>query len=131
MKKYEIKKIIDREKVWLKYDKHCSYCGKEIKFKDMQVDHLTAKRNETYYKIEEMRKYFEVQGSHIDSFENLMPSCRRCNHYKRAYSLEEFRMMIKTLHERLRKIYIVKVALDYGVIKVNDFNGKFYYEIIK
>lgn len=119
---------IDREKVWLKYDKHCAYCGNEIKYKDMQVDHLTPKTDESYYKTEGMRKYFQVKGSHIDSFENLMPSCRRCNHYKRASSLNGFREQLKTIHKRLMNLYIFKVAVDYRIIKINKFDGKFYFE---
>lgn len=33
----------DRIKVWEKYGHHCAYCGKEIKFEDMQVDHFIPK----------------------------------------------------------------------------------------
>ena len=97
----------------------------------MQVDHLTPLTNISYYKTEEMRKYFKVKGNNISSFENLMPSCRRCNHYKRASSLEEFREQLKTIYKRLMQIYIVKVAVDYGIIEINVFNGKFYFEAIK
>jgi hypothetical protein len=57
-----------------------------------------------------------------------MPSCRRCNHYKRSHSPENFRKMIKTLHERIKKIYIAKVALDYGIIILKPHDGLFYYE---
>jgi len=35
---------------------------------------------------------------------------------------------MKTLHERVKKIYICKVAEDYGIIKVEPWNGRFYYE---
>ena len=100
-----------RKEVWLKYDKHCAYCGKILEYKDMQVDH---KKPQRYYRD--------------DSFENLMPSCRRCNHYKRARSLEQFRLLIKTLHERINKQYITKVAIDYGIVKVGAFSGKFHFE---
>ena len=33
----------DRIKVWEKYEHHCAYCGREIKFEDMQVDHFVPK----------------------------------------------------------------------------------------
>lgn len=26
--------------VWEKYNKHCAYCGKEIEYKQMQIDHI-------------------------------------------------------------------------------------------
>ena len=63
---------------------------------------------------------------YTDDIENLNPTCHRCNHYKRAHTLETFRGMIKTLHERTQKIYIC--AEDYGIIKIEPWDGKFYYE---
>jgi len=121
---------IDREKVWLKYNKHCAYCGNEIKFENMQVDHLTPQRSAHFYKSKSMKLAGNLFGNNVDSFENRMPSCRRCNHYKRAYTLAEFRKIIMTLHERLMKNYINKVAFDYGIIKIHPFDGKFYFEKI-
>ncbi len=100
-----------RQKVWLKYNKHCAYCGKDLEYKDMQVDHIQAKRN---------------GGS--DKEHNLMPSCRRCNHYKRTRNLEQFRLLMKTLHERIEGLYIGKVAIDYGIVEVKPFDGIFYFE---
>ena len=100
-----------REKVWLKFNKHCAYCGKEIEYKDMQIDHMIPKA---------------FNGN--NDFENLMPSCRRCNHYKREENLEGFRRLMKTLHERIQNQYTAKVAIDYGIIKIKPFNGTFYFE---
>ena len=119
------KKIVLRQKVWLKYNKHCAYCGKELKYKDMQVDHMISK-----YAIEIYRNPERVFGPNfkIDSFDNLMPSCRRCNHYKREQDLEGFRILMKTLHERISSQYISKVAIDYGIIEVKPFEGIFYFE---
>lgn len=101
----------DREKIHRKYGKHCAYCGKKIAYKDMQVDHIKSKHN---------------GGS--DDMSNLNPSCRRCNHYKRAKNLEGFRKYIKTLHKRIAENYIVKVGLDYGIVELKPFDGKFYFE---
>ena len=108
-----------RQRVWLKYNKHCAYCGKELEYRDMQIDHMKPKA----YAPFPHDKYSEV-----NSFGNLMPSCRRCNHYKRALNLERFRRLIKTLHERIRSQYISKVAIDYGIIKIEPFDGIFYFE---
>lgn len=33
-----------REAVYRKYDGHCAYCGREIAYKDMQVDHFLPLR---------------------------------------------------------------------------------------
>ena len=109
-----------REEVWAKYDGHCAYCGTSLEYKNMQVDHYYPQKNP---------KYAEVYGNvKINDIENLMPSCRRCNHYKRGDIPETFRRMMRTLHDRVASIYIVKVAIDYGIVKIEPFDGKFYFE---
>ena len=114
----------DRIKVWAKYNRRCAYCGKNIEYKDMQVDHLLPlMRTEVGTSI-----FGEKIEKELNNFSNLMPSCRRCNHYKRANSLETFRELLKTIHQRLKDIYIFKVAVDYGVVKIQPFDGEFYYE---
>jgi len=105
----------ERMQIYDKYNGHCAYCGKAIGHKDMQVDH-----------IDPQCRYADKTVA--DRIENLNPSCRRCNHYKRAASLETFRKMLKTLHERTQKIYINKVAEDYGIIKMHVWDGLFYFE---
>ena len=103
---------IDRQKVYDKYNGHCAYCGKAIAIKDMQVDHILPKRN-----------------GGTDDIDNLNPSCRLCNHYKRAAGIETFRyVLLGELIKRLMKIYIFRVALDYGMITINGWNKKFYFE---
>lgn len=103
---------IDRQKIWEKYGGRCAYCGKEIALKDMQIDHIIPKRN----------------GGE-DSIDNLNPSCRLCNHYKRAESIETFRnWKLNGIVERLRNLYIFKVAEQYGMVEVKDWDKKFYYE---
>lgn len=112
-----------RLKVYNKYDGRCGYCGNEVKFKDFQVDHIIPKRSVDYI-ISKNKDWFNV-----NDFSNLMPSCRRCNHYKRASSLDNFRLSMKTLHDRITKNYINKVAIDYGIISsIVPFDGKFYFE---
>ena len=103
---------IDRQKVYDKYNGHCAYCGKPISIKDMQVDHILPKRN-----------------GGTDDIDNLNPSCRLCNHYKRAADTETFRnVLLGELIKKLMKIYIFRVALDYGIISINGWDKKFYYE---
>ena len=124
---------IDRQKVYEKYEGHCAYCGREIKFKEMQVDHIIPKCQLIYganrlLHIEGVKNKLEKMKEMIESPSNLMPSCRMCNHYKRSQSLEEFRVTIKTLHKRLEKIYIVRVAMNYGIFEVNYWNGLFFFE---
>lgn len=100
-----------RRQVYDKCGGSCAYCGRKIEIRDMQVDHIVPKR----------------QGGN-DFFGNLNPSCRRCNHYKRAYRLDRYRELIFKLHTKIRDIYLCKTAEDYGVIEIKEWDGKFYFE---
>ena len=108
-----------REKIFAKYHEHCAYCGKIIAYDEMQVDHLIPKRLS--------EKYGEDK---IECFENYMPTCRRCNHYKRGNSLETFRSAVQEIPSKLyRDNYIFKVAEDFKIIKANyDNKIKFWFE---
>jgi hypothetical protein len=109
-----------RVAVYEKYEGHCAYCGKEIEYKEMQLDHMIPRQRERF------KKYTEEE---IECFENYMPSCRRCNHYKRAHSLETFRQMIEEIPNKLfRDNYIYKVGLDYGLVSVHKQKVTFYFE---
>ena len=121
MKRKAISKKV-REAVYNKYDKHCAYCGKKLEPKDWQLDHLIPVQRERF------KKYSEEQ---IECFENYMPSCRRCNHYKRSHSLESFRKCIEEIPKKLyRDSYIYKVGLDYEIVKAEENpNVVFYFEI--
>ena len=111
-----------REKVYRKYEGCCAYCGKVMEYQQMQVDHYYPQCKARYY----LRRKIDVHAE-----ENLMPTCRRCNHYKRAATPEQFRKLMKTLHERLEKIYILNVAIDFGMATVKPFDGLFYFEKLK
>jgi hypothetical protein len=109
-----------REAVYNKYDGHCAYCGKELEPKGWQLDHLIPVQRERF------KKYSEEE---IECFENYVPSCRRCNHYKRAHSLEVFRKYIEEIPAKLyRDNYIYKVGLDYGLVEAHEHKVKFYFE---
>lgn len=112
----------EREAVYKKYDGHCAYCGKKLEYKEMQVDHLIP------YQRERFGKYTEEQ---IWCFENYMPSCRRCNHYKRAHNLETFRRYIAEIPRKLSDLYIFKVGIDYHLCSTTDHPIEFYFETIE
>ena len=79
-----------REAVYAKYDGHCAYCGRSIAIRDMQVDHFRPLRA------------WDGGDAGSSDLSNLMPSCRMCNHYKRANSLETFRRYIAEIPRKLR-----------------------------
>ena len=100
-----------REDVYKKYNGCCAYCGEEIKYKDMQVDHILSK----------------AKGG-LNEISNYNPSCRSCNHYKRTLDLDGFREYMETLHKRISNDYITKIGIRYGIVVLKPFDGKFYFE---
>ena len=105
-----------RVAVYKKFDGHCAYCGREIAYEDMQVDHFKPKRA------------WNPEDCGTDDIENLMPSCRMCNHYKRAHSLDVFRQYIASIPDKLRGNYIYKVGIVYGNVLENPKEVTFYFE---
>lgn len=103
-----------RLSVYEKYGGRCAYCGREIAFKDMQVDHFIP------------QKGWSESGS--NDISNLMPACRMCNHYKRAHSLETFRSYIREIPRKLRENYIYKVGVVYGNVIENEKPVVFFFE---
>jgi hypothetical protein len=89
----------------------------------MQIDHYYPKCKASFYA---RRCKIDVHAE-----DNLMPACRRCNHYKRAASPGQFRKLMKTLHERLEKIYILNIAVDFGMAAIKPFDGLFYFEKVR
>lgn len=65
----------DRMAVYKKCGGHCAYCGKPIKYEEMQVDHVES--------------HYRHMGK--DEIGNYLPACRDCNGLKSDYLLEEFR----------------------------------------
>lgn len=100
-----------RELILSKYNSHCAYCGKKLDLTTLRVDHLHP-----HY----------LGGE--DSFDNYMPACRQCNFYKSTLSLEKFREQMKSIHERVAKPFIARLAIDYGIVEIKPFDGKFYFE---
>lgn len=119
--KSQMKKNI-RQSAYEKYNGHCAYCGCEIDYKDMQVDHIKPKcrNNET---MAEKR----LGGVGEDSIENYNPSCRMCNFYKGMYTIEQFR---RRLQKELdyKRTFATRMALKYGILTEHKWEGKFYFE---
>jgi len=113
----------ERIKIWNKYNKRCAYCGIKLEYKNMQVDHLVA--------VEGAR----LKTYDIHSFNNLMPSCRSCNYYKRNSSLDGFRRNVfhifRSFTDTHPARFTINLAIRYGIIKLTPWDGLFYFEKIK
>lgn len=114
---------------WNRYNQRCAYCGCELPYKDMQIDHINsiflAKYNE--------QNNIVVNKTQLNAEENLLPACRQCNFYKSSHTLEEFRKsLVTTLMNNLRKNFQFKLAVKYGLITDNCLtNITFYFEGIQ
>jgi len=122
-----------REKVYAKYNGKCAYTGKPLE-SDWQIDHIIPK-----YKA----MFPEWDKKKLDSIENLVPTFKIINHYKRAKSIEGFRKFIAGLQCRINKLpkrttreatikrglYIKQVAELFGITPETPFSGKFYFEV--
>ena len=60
-----------RMTVYQKCDGHCAYCGCDLEYKDMQVDHVVPLNG------------WSEHGT--DTVDNMLPACRSCNHYKSIF----------------------------------------------
>ena len=107
-----------REKVWEKYGRRCAYCGREITYKQLQVDHIDPK----------YRTWKSHPGGN-DAFDNLNPSCARCNNWKHAMPLDVFRSEIAAQVARLRRYRSqYRLALDFGLVTETGADVEFYFE---
>ncbi|NBV42855.1 HNH endonuclease [bacterium] len=102
---------MERHEVLAMYDSHCGYCGAEISLKTMEVTAIIPSLNDAFNRPT-----------------NLMPACRTCAKYKRAHSAGRFKEMLYNLHDRLGKMWLVKVAVAHGLVSLRPFDGSFYYE---
>jgi 5-methylcytosine-specific restriction endonuclease McrA len=101
-----------RELVYAKCSGHCGYCGLAIVPREMQMDHVHPR----------------VAGG-LDHIDNLLPSCRKCNNYKLFFTLEQFRKMIATQVELLRRNSMnFRTAERFGLVQALPREIVFYFE---
>jgi len=120
----------ERQQVYDKYKGHCAYCGCELEYKDMQVDHIVSVYANNYYEMRAKKPISDIlTNDELNSMENYMPACRQCNFYKSTFDLEAFRTRLSTtLHENLKNNFNYKLLIKYGLIKENIEPVVFYFE---
>lgn len=107
-----------------KYNQKCAYCGCDLEYKDMQVDHIKS----VYVNTDIKQIMTEKEMYSID---NLLPTCRQCNFYKSSMDLETFRKRLTTtLMENLQKTFQYRLALKYGLIEEHIEPIRFYFETL-
>ena len=105
----------ERLQVYNKYGGKCAYCGQEIEYEDMQVDHL-----------------YPLNLGGTNDMDNLMPSCRPCNHYKHTLTLEKFRQALSEEIKVLNKSSVAyRNAKRFNLIQETNMPVTFYFEKCK
>ena len=114
----KVKKSV-RLKVYAKFDGRCAYCGEHLEYKAMQVDHIISRLR---------TRLGALDKGALNGISNLNPSCRACNYYKSAAGIESFRKLMRGVSSRLKKLFLIKIALKYGIISFKEWDGLFYFE---
>lgn len=105
----------ERKVVYSKCNGHCAYCGCELAFKDMQVDHVVS--------------LYGHNGA--DDISNMLPACRSCNHRKGTSTLEQFRKAVERFPEVLMRDSVTyKNAVRFGLVEPKPHKIKFYFETL-
>lgn len=113
---------VERQAVYDKFEGCCAYCGCELDIQDMQVDHIESIRR---------HESDELNGEDttwLNKLENLNPACRSCNFYKGEMSIESFRKQLNGILNRLDKVFIFRLAVKYGLIRITPNPIRFYFE---
>jgi hypothetical protein len=113
-----------RKELYEKYNHRCAYCGCEIEYREMQIDHVKS----VYANIDLKQTMTEDE---MYSEGNLLPACRQCNFYKSSMDLEMFRSRLSgILMQNLQKMFQYRLALKYGLIKESVKPIIFYFETL-
>jgi len=120
--------IKKRQIVFNKYDKKCAYCGCSLVANNWHVDHLTPLYRG--WSSSDVEKYGLIKGT--NNIDNLKPSCPTCNISKSTFTLETWRMQLKTKIDRLRgNVTNFRIVEKFKLITVNNINVIFYFETLK
>lgn len=99
-----------RERIFLKSNGRCWYCGDNLKPR-WHIDHL-----EPIYRYSDGTKL-----DHLDIESNMVPSCQPCNNLKNVFTLEQFRYEISVQIERARKQSVnFRTAERFQFIEINQ-----------
>lgn len=102
----------ERRQIYNKYQGHCAYCGCEITFRQLRVDHI-----------------YPLNRGGADELSNMNPSCHSCNHRKHTLTVEDFRKALERQPDVLMRDNVTyRNAIRYGQIKVVNPAITFYFE---
>jgi len=100
----------------------------KIEIKEMQIDHvIPIYRNHSDSELSVMNV---IRGT--NDFNNLMPSCKSCNNYKKTLTVEKFRNEMQKQVQRLIDYSVnYKFAKKFGLVVETNNPVVFYFETLK
>lgn len=113
MKKYKFSKI-ERFAIWKSYNYLCFYCGKNLKWKDLTIDHLFPEyllyNHKSFITI---KKIFSLKNEFcINDFVNWVPAHDACNNKKAGFmplfstdfaTVKKYSDTARSIHDKLLK----------------------------
>ena len=97
-------KGFSRRAVFEKYGGRCAYCGTPL---------TLGQKGDTAFQVDHLHPRY-LGGT--DEMENLVPACRICNHYKKTFSVEQFREQLSYIPARLERHMTYRLAVAHGLI---------------
>ena len=120
-----------RQQVWDKSNGFCWYCGCNLPEKGWHVDHVEPIGRYKNIKITEngVKHINTCEKLHLDTIENMVPTCSKCNLFKAAWNIEQFRSELIDQVERARQYSVnFRNAERYGLIQVTNKPVIFWFE---
>ena len=120
-----------REQLKNKFGGHCAYCGCDLSDK-WHADHIEAvDRVLAWCPKRGVKSTGEMHKPHLDTIENLNPSCVPCNINKHSMSLELWRKSIAHYRDvqLLRDSTHARHLHRFGLIEIKDKPVVFFFEI--
>ena len=105
-----------------KFGQRCAYCGVQLTGR-WDRDHLLP-----VDRYEDDDGKIVMRNPHLDTFENMMPSCPACNNYKRNYWLHEFRRYLSDCLLKLTKLRSSLRLIKGGYLTVKNEPVLFWFE---
>lgn len=122
----------ERQLVFDKSEGHCWYCGFELPEKGWHADHVEPIRRFKDMRItdEGVEHFDNCDKPHLDTLENMVPACKKCNLFKGVFSVEELRMEISFQVERARNYSVnFRTAERFGLIEIVSKPIQFWFEL--
>lgn len=120
-----------RQVVFAKSNGVCWYCGCELPEKGWHADHVEPIRRYKDVKITDkgVEHFNTCDNPHLDTVENMVPACRKCNLFKGVFSVEQFRAEISYQVERARDYSVnFRTAERFGLVEVINKPVIFWFE---